>query len=414
MPAISIIVTTYNIESYIQQCLDSVAAQTLSDIEVLVVDDGSSDSTPETIERYAAQDDRFVPILLAHNSPGGVATAANAGLERATAPWIGFVDGDDFIEPQMFERLHEAALTHDAELSMCQYDEVVDGSGEVKQPADHHRWDELSDRRYSLDDPDIRRQFLRFIAVPWRKLYSRELLESREIRFPVGDYFYEDNPFHWFSVLSATSIAVVPEVLCHHRVARAGQTMSTADERLMRIFAHHDTIRAFLQRHDLEATYGPTLLGWAISQLEWISRKTPAELHRTLFDRVAPILAQYDAATLTAALEEGRKGEYAQRLSRAIAMNDYRTYSRMMESKPEDGGMLSMGLYHLRVHGPVRTAMTTGRYLRQRVPGARLPRTNRSAATNDDIMFGLMVLQEHLRRLEHRIDALEESARREP
>ena len=81
-----------------------------------------------------------------------------------------------------------------------------------------------------------RRQFLRFIAVPWRKLYRRSLLEDHAIRFPVSDSFYEDNPFHWFSVISARSIAVVPEVLCYHRVGRAGQTMATADERLFQIF----------------------------------------------------------------------------------------------------------------------------------------------------------------------------------
>ena len=94
---LSIIVTAYNIEDYIEQCLDSVAAQTLSDLEVLVVDDGSSDSTPQKIVEFCAGDPRFIPMLLPENSPGGVATAANAGLDRATSPWVGFVDGDDYV-----------------------------------------------------------------------------------------------------------------------------------------------------------------------------------------------------------------------------------------------------------------------------------------------------------------------------
>ena len=149
MADVSIIVTAYNIDRYIEQCLESVAAQTLGDIEVLVVDDGSSDATPQKIVEFCEGDARFIPVLLAENSPGGVATAANAGLDRATARWVGFVDGDDYIEPTMFERLVDAAAACDADLAMCEYQEVVDGSGERRDPADAHRWAELTAPCYS-------------------------------------------------------------------------------------------------------------------------------------------------------------------------------------------------------------------------------------------------------------------------
>ena len=175
MPVVSVIVTTYNIESYLDECLTSVAAQTLGDIEVLVVDDGSSDSTPQKILAFCATDDRFVPVLLAENSPGGVATAANVGLDRASGEWIGFVDGDDYVEPTMFERLVGAATAGAADLAICDYQEVVDGSGERRDPADAHRWAELTSSGYTLD-VQSRKQFLRFIAVPWRKLYRRSFV----------------------------------------------------------------------------------------------------------------------------------------------------------------------------------------------------------------------------------------------
>jgi len=212
MARLSIVVTAYNIEGYLQQCLESVAAQTFADIEVLVVDDGSTDRTPELISSFAEGDARFVPILLGENSPGGVATAANAGLDRATGEWVGFVDGDDFIEPTMFESLVKAATSHHADLAMCQYREVTADGLESRDPADVRRWNQLSPDRHYLDVTATKR-FLRFIAVPWRKLYRRSLLESNDIRFPMGDYFYEDNPFHWFALLSAQSIAVVPQAL---------------------------------------------------------------------------------------------------------------------------------------------------------------------------------------------------------
>ena len=193
----------------------------------VVYDDGSTDGTPERIRAFCAQDSRFVPVLLEENSPGGVATPANVGLDRATSPWVGFVDGDDWAEPDMFEKLLRAAADTGADLSMCKYSEVDDATGQPEEPADARRWDSVSPGPHRLD-PEGTKTFLRFIAVPWRKLYRRELLDEHSIRFPVSDGFFEDNPFHWFAIVSARSIAVVPEVLCYHRVARAGQTMATA------------------------------------------------------------------------------------------------------------------------------------------------------------------------------------------
>jgi hypothetical protein len=138
--------------------------------------------------------------------------------------------------------------------------------------------------------------------VPWRKLYRRSLLENNAIRFPVSDGFYEDNPFHWFAVTSARSIAVVPEVLCYHRVGRTGQTMATGDERLFQIFR--------TSRHDPQPgspggccsmCTRPTLLGWVISQMEWVAQRTPPPLRRALFNTLAPIFAEYSRAAVAIA-----------------------------------------------------------------------------------------------------------------
>ena len=402
MPTVSIIVTTYDIEAYVEECLASVAAQTLRDLEVLVVDDGSSDSTPEKITAFCAGDPRFVPVLLPTNSPGGVATAANAGLERATGRWVGFVDGDDFVEPRMFERLVDAAESCDADLAMCEYQEVIDGTGERRDPADAHRWAGLTERCTTLDVP-TRKQVLRFIAVPWRKLYRRSLLEEHAIRFPVSDGFYEDNPFHWFSVLSARSLAVVPEVLCYHRVGRAGQTMATVDARLFQIFAHHDTIHAWLAERRLLEVYETSLLGWVISQMEWIARRTPRPLQRTLFDTLVPVFAQYRPETVAAALREGGKGSTAQRLSAAVRKREFGSFVRTLTTRPGSSNPLVTAAFHLRHSGVQHTAALTGRYLRNVLQGgavsdltSRVSRVGRREPSRRDLMFGLMVIQQRL------------------
>lgn len=412
MAELSIIVTTYNIEDYVEQCLASVAAQTLTDLEVIVVDDGSSDATPGLITRFCEGDPRFVPVLLGENSPGGVATPANVGLDHATAAWVGFVDGDDHIEPTMFERLHAAATTHGADLAMCDYQEEVDGTGERRDPADAHRWAPLTESYYELD-VSTSHTFLRFIAVPWRKLYRRDLLESRSIRFPVSDGFFEDNPFHWFTVVSAASIAVVPEVLCYHRVARSGQTMATADERLFHIFHHHDTIHAWLASRGLLDLYQGPLLGWVISQMEWISRRTPPELRRRLFDVLVPIFAQYSLETVRRALQENNKGATAQRLSTAVAKREFGTFARTLSTRPGTDNPVVTAAFHLRHSGLRHTAVLTSRYLRNSAPRGRMSgyltraRSKAPDSSGRDVLFGLVVIDRRLRRMEERLTDIE-------
>ena len=421
VPRLSIVVTTYDIESYVEQCLESVAAQTLTDIEVLVVDDGSKDATPERITAFCARDPRFVPVLLPTNSPGGVATAANAGLDRARGRWVGFVDGDDFVEPTMFARLVEAAEGAGADLAMCAYQEVVDGTGERHDPADAHRWGALTEPSYALD-VETRKRFLRFIAVPWRKLYRRDLLEEQRIRFPVSDGFYEDNPFHWFALLGARSIAVVPEVLCYHRVGRAGQTMAAADERLFQIFVHHDTIHDWLETKGLLDVYDTTLLGWVVSQMEWISRRTPPPLQRRLFDVLVPIFAQYRPDTLAAALREGNKGATTQRMSQAVAKREYGSFARRLSTRPQSDNPLVTAAFHLKHSGVRHTGVLTARYARNVLQGTRFTgalnltrRVGHHEPTRQDLMFGLVVieqrlggLEDHLAGIDRRLAELEE------
>lgn len=417
MPAVSIIVTSYNIEAYIEECLRSVAAQTIEDIEVLVVDDGSSDATPDKIREFASHDSRFIPVLLGVNSPGGVATAANAGLDRATGDWVGFVDGDDFVEPDMFEQLVRAADAAGAELAMCKYLEVEDSSGARNEPADAHRWAALEQSSYDLD-PTTRHQFLRFIAVPWRKLYRRSLLEDEGIRFPVGDHFFEDNPFHWFSIVSARSIAIVPTVLAYHRVARSGQTMATADERLFRIFQHHDTIHEWLQQRGVLEIYQVTLLTWVISQLEWISRRTPEELRDTLFGIVRPIFAQYSTPLVIRALNEGNKGEHTRRLSLAIAKGNQQAWGKALAGRPATDNKVLVGWHHLRYSGVRRTASMTRKYAQQQLAdnsrlASMIPtRSSRTEVSNGDLLYALAVLQQQVSDLQQQVAHLESDGAR--
>lgn len=118
---ISIVVPVFNIEGYVERCLQSLLRQTYTNLEVLAIDDGSTDNSGEILDRLATTDSRIKAI---HKENGGVTSARMVGIKNATGKWIGFVDGDDEVESDMFERLLHNAITYNADISHCGYQMV--------------------------------------------------------------------------------------------------------------------------------------------------------------------------------------------------------------------------------------------------------------------------------------------------
>lgn len=117
-PLISVIVPIYNMEPLLPRCLDSLAAQTLRDLEIICVDDGSTDGSGGIVRKYASGDSRF--RLITQENPGR-AEARNAGIRAAAAPYLGFADPDDYVEPDMYERLYRLAEESGADMVQCSY-----------------------------------------------------------------------------------------------------------------------------------------------------------------------------------------------------------------------------------------------------------------------------------------------------
>lgn len=418
MPKLSIIVTAYNVAAYLGPCLDGILGQTLADIEVIVVDDGSTDGTGEIIDAYAAADTRVRPIRFRENTPGGVGPAANAGLAAATGDFIGFADGDDLYDAQMFATLYDAALTHDADLAMCRYHLMDDATGALSEPDEGRFWQPYPEVTPVTLDAARRSELLRFIAVPWRKIYRRDLVERIGLRFPEGDHFFEDNPVHWAAVLGAERVVMVPEYLCRHRVARPGQTMETADHRLPQIFAHHDTIRALLLRMGVETQHRDDLLLWVATQLAWVSARAKGEVVRHLFDILVPVMEPYDAAEIERFCATAAPFGTAPLLT-AVKARDFPAFERAAEARAKAAAgtrpgrtkgtsLWALGLYHLRHSGIRRTARLTGRYAAERFGFAGRGRKaeERNAVTQKDLMMGLVVLQREVRELRQEVAGL--------
>lgn len=145
---ISVIVPVYNVEPYVEKCLDSILAQTYSDLEVLVIDDGSTDGCGEISDRYAEQDHR---IQVFHTENHGLSAARNIGLDHVNGQYIGFVDSDDWIDPDMYEELHNIIQKTDADIVTCRFyqeywNKTEESSGSLKQ--------------FSVEGSDVLRTYL--------------------------------------------------------------------------------------------------------------------------------------------------------------------------------------------------------------------------------------------------------------
>ncbi len=205
MPEISIIVPVYNVAPYLRECMDSLIGQTFRDIEIICIDDDSTDDSPSILAEYTARD-RRVKVLTQHHC--GLSTARNAGLAVATAPFIMFCDSDDWYAPTMCEKMY-AAIQGRADMAMCGSREVAD-----------EEWHITSGEYFDLpaeDEVDVNDDILmRCNACAWNKIYHRDILEREQIRFPDGLYFEDE---YFFTVYTAyvRRIAFVPDKLYYYR-----------------------------------------------------------------------------------------------------------------------------------------------------------------------------------------------------
>lgn len=174
---VSVIVTAYNIEAYLPRCMESLLGQTCPNMEIILVDDGSADRTPEICDRYEREQER---VRVIHKENGGPSSARNAGIDVAKGDFIGYVDGDDWVEPEMYERMLEACLESGADVAICTYRQVGRGAEAVYPTG---RVLELG-REETLELYISGHPQYHIYHSVWSKLFRRELLS--DIRFPEG------------------------------------------------------------------------------------------------------------------------------------------------------------------------------------------------------------------------------------
>ena len=230
-PLISVIVPIYNVEEYLNRCVESLVNQTYKNLEIILVDDGSPDNCPQMCDDWAKKDSR---IKVVHKKNGGLSDARNAGLRIATGEYIAFVDSDDWIERCYIEALYRAAADNDAELSACDVRFVPDG----EEPESVNCSDDLPK---VFNAEEALSQLIKgegFRAVAWNKLYSREILENEF--FEVGKY-HEDEFFTYRIIDKCEKLSYVNIPLYNYR-QREGSIMQAKNDK------HLDALDAGAER----------------------------------------------------------------------------------------------------------------------------------------------------------------------
>lgn len=204
---ISVIVPIYNVEEYLPTCIESILNQTYKDLEIILVDDGSTDKSGEICNGYAKQDNRCIVI---HQSNKGLSEARNVGLDYAKGEYISFIDGDDYIHPQMLEILYEALQKGDYDFSMVTFRQVEQYKKEnfIASINNNNTFIvnglNIMRRLYNINDPILKRSEINFQVV-WNKLYKKNLINGLRFKQTAS----EDTEFNNKIYLKTNSAILV-------------------------------------------------------------------------------------------------------------------------------------------------------------------------------------------------------------
>lgn len=218
-PKVSVIVPIYNVEKYLQKCIESIINQTLKEIEIILVNDGSTDSSGLIADSYAKKDDR---IKIIHKKNGGQGEARNLGIDSATGEYIGFVDSDDWIDLNMYDELYNRAISKNVDIAICGR-RLYSEDGKLESQFD------VNDRLYLNVDDNIINYLVEDLFYPhtvvvYNKIYKYEIIKKYDIKFKdVKEVGSEDVLFNYSLLFNVKSILSITSTY-HNQLMRQGST----------------------------------------------------------------------------------------------------------------------------------------------------------------------------------------------
>lgn len=231
MKKVSVIVPVYNVEKYLNRCLDSLVNQTLKDIEIIIVNDGSIDGSQTIIDDYKNKYPELIKAYYIEN--GGAAQARNYALNHVSGEYIGFVDSDDYISEEMYEKLYNKAKEAETDIVCCNYYRVYDNKKFVKK-----QFGNSNILKEEVFDKNVYESNLLFDEVPylWNKIFKADIIKNNNLKFCNDLRIYEDLLFTYQAFSEANKISRVEDALYYYMVARQDSLTQLLTEKRFDIF----------------------------------------------------------------------------------------------------------------------------------------------------------------------------------
>jgi len=296
MPKISIIIPVYNVAEYLPKCLDSVLGQTLSDIEIICINDGSTDNSGDILQDYVVKDGR---IKIINQKNQGLSAARNAGLKIVHSDYVMFVDSDDYIAPNMAEKLYKKMEEDKSDVVICSAECVnllpQDASPDV---VEWQSWlqpwfDEYIKPTGVYDVPKTIKD--EFISVVWNKLYKASIIKNYKIEFPLG-LIEEDEYWLWAYMIHSKKYTFINERLYFY-VQRSGSIMTTrnGNDRVLDILEIERRIYELVKEYALIEDYQEILTDWYIKTVEEILKYQKPKDLIVLRERITDYMQNYNS-----------------------------------------------------------------------------------------------------------------------
>ncbi|MFR3920117.1 MAG: glycosyltransferase [Clostridia bacterium] len=276
MPKVSVVVPIYNVEKYIKKCMDSLVNQTLQEIQIIFVNDGSTDESGNIAKEYASKYPNKIIYLEKEN--GGLSDARNFGMRYAEGEYIAFLDSDDYVENTMYEEMYNKALQENSDYVECDFLwEYPDKTKKDKRNSYNNKKEMLTNVR----------------VVAWNKLIKREILEKNNISFPKG-LRYEDIEFTYKLIPYLNKVSYVDKEFVHY-VQRNNSIANVQNERTAEVFTIFDNIIKYYQekgfyeeyKEELEYSYSRILLCSSLKRICKIKdSKTRKKLIKETFEKL--------------------------------------------------------------------------------------------------------------------------------
>ena len=248
-PLISVIVPVYNVEKYLEECLDSILTQTFKDIEIICIDDGSTDSSGKILDDYKEKDER---IIVVHDTNHGLGHVRNTGIDMARGKYVCFLDSDDYMEPDTLKNRYETAEKNNCDLVIDNMDKFDCQSGEKLDWAYTLNFALLPEKevfnRHDIPDSIMDTTF----STSNNKFCRLDMLRQKNLKFKEISYA-EDVFFGYMVLIEAERISVIPDINTHYRVNRPGSNTTTVSpNRLLAVEAYKDLYDVLYERGILD------------------------------------------------------------------------------------------------------------------------------------------------------------------